>query len=919
MSEMAFSRPKPFPKTAPTFGKVRDEHGRLLRRQRTERSISAFRGEVEEFVEMACRSGAYLQLDEYRDATQALIDYWTATLYREHARIRETALVEFDPTLAPPVGDCPYRGLEPFRESDAPLFFGREAIVEQMKEMVERRFLAVIGPSGSGKSSAVRAGLIPALKDDKRYASYLTLLPGSHPLAALAQLLTPPPTIAEADAEQWRAAQIPLFHANAAHLRTMLSPAAGGPMFLYVDQFEELFTMTVDAAEQRAFIANLLALAGAADAPHAVVISVRSDYETRLAIVKELQDRVANNQVRIPPMTRPELRLAIESPAEAAGLEIEAALTDRLIDDIVGNPAALPLLQLTLYKVWQERHRNLLMYRSYEKLGGATRALERTADKAYENLLEQDKTAARLILLRMVRARTGEEPTSHRVRRSDLHRIPMAPEGIDLVLDQLTRNGLLRRTHGHNEADDQFEVAHEALVRNWPTLVRWIDEERVKLATLHRIEGLAEEWIIHDRTAGFLDAKQLLEAERWLEESGTTLGSSLAVAEFIEASRDRLNRHRRNERLLWITLGVVLLGFVAGGFVLNRQKEKLERAAERAQAQAEQTRVQIELQKREAMVQQARREAAEKDYAAVKNARTQSEFVEGLETRYAVSQLQLISALDANASLRAQIAHLQGRLTESETQKNEAMTAAKTDEESTASLLVALRREREMRREKEKELEELRAAHSAAQGPPRIKETLKPDALGLRRKTRPGLMAGASVSGPEVLQAGSLCCAVRDKRDRRFILGLASVLGSTVGGQVVQPGAADGGTTDDTIGMVWKTAKGLSIAQLVPGLTGGSSAVPHLGPFDDTEDTVPIGQNVRAVGRASGLMRGKVLAIEKDGTIVTDLAALPGDYGAPVVNPGEELIGLIWSSTETRTIIRPIDPILRELGVELIR
>lgn len=915
MSEIAFSRPKPFPKTVPTFGRVRDEHGRLLRRQRTERTISGFRDEVEEFVEMACRSGAYMQLDEYRDATQALIDYWTATLYREHAQIRETALVEFDPTLAPPVGDCPYRGLEPFRESDAPLFFGREAIVEQMKELVERRFLAVIGPSGSGKSSAVRAGLIPALKRDSRYAAYLTLLPGSQPLAALAQLLTPPPTVA--DAEQWRAVQIPLFLANAAHLRTMLSPAAGGPVFLYVDQFEELFTMTVDAGEQRAFIANLLALAGAADAPHAVVISVRSDYETRLAIVKDLQDRVANNQVRIPPMTRPELRRAIEAPAEAAGLEIEAALTDRLVDDIVGNPAALPLLQLTLYKVWQERHRNLLMYRSYELLGGATRALERTADKAYENLLEQDKTAARLILLRMVRARTGEEPTSHRVRRSDLHRIRLAPEGIDLVLEQLTRNGLLRRTHGQTAADDQFEVAHEALVRNWPTLVRWIDEERVKLATLHRIEGLAEEWIIHDRTAGFLDAKQLLEAERWLEESGTTLGSSLAVAEFVQASRDRQNRQRRRERLLRLTLGAVLFAFVAGGFVLYRQRENLERAAERAQVQADRTKAQLEIQKREVMIQRVRRESAESAYAAVRNAQTQTEFVEGLETRYAVTELKLVSALGANASLRAEVARLERLLRESETQKNEAVTAAKTDEESASSLLVALRREREMRREKEKELDDLRAAHNAPQAR-HARETLKADSLGLRRKSRPVLKAGSSVSGPDPLPPGSLCCVVKDSRGRRFGLGLAAVLGTRSGGPVMQPGADDGGTTDDVIGMVWKTAKGVSLAYLLPDLPGGSEA-PEIGLLHGTEDTVPLGQNVRAVGRASGLMRGKVLAIEKDGAIVTDLDALPGDYGAPVVNPADELIGIIWSVTDTRTIIRPIDPILRELGVELTR
>jgi len=240
-------------------------------------------------------------------------------------------------------------------------------------------------------------------------------------------------------------------------------------------------------------------------------LTMRTDFESFVARVPPLLPHFEKALVRVTPLNAAELRAVIEKPAEIVGLKFEAGVVDALVQDVLGEPAALPLLQFTLLKLWEQRDRNRITWESYKRLGGGRLALARSADQLYEGLIPEEQVTARRILLRLVRPGDGLEVTSNRVRQSTLYQSGEARDRVDRVLQKLVNADLLRLSTSERSEDNQVEVAHEALVRNWPRLVGWLEDERERIRERLRVTEAAEQWLKVGRDPGALLRGALLD------------------------------------------------------------------------------------------------------------------------------------------------------------------------------------------------------------------------------------------------------------------------------------------------------------------------------------------------------------------------------------------------------------------------
>jgi WD40 repeat protein len=532
----------------PSLAALRAMHVELLQRRRLSADPAAslaaeFPDEAALFIRRARETGTLLDVDDDRWACQSLMEFWANMLYRAGSEPPDTTLAEFDPNLAPELPDdlCPYLGLDAFRETSHERFFGRQRLIADMVAQLEsNRLLAVVGPSGSGKSSLVQGGLVPTLKQGALPGSqdwhYCTpIVPGSEPLTNLARLFQ---TNATTPGDQ-----------NTATLRASIS-AQERPLVIVIDQFEELFTLCDDEQARQQFVEMLVYLATATEQRHTVILTMRSDFESHVVRFSALQQLFQQAEVRVTPLNAAELREVIEKPAELIGLKFEEGVVDALLQDILGEPAALPLLQFTLLTLWERRERNRVTWEMYRQLGGGRLALERSADAFYEGLIPEEQVTVKRILLRMVRSSEGLEVTSSRVRRDVLYRAGEAHDRVDRVLDKLIRAHLVRQTEGETPGDAQVEVAHEALIRNWRRLVGWLDEDRAVMTTRRRLEARTAEWVrLGGDRAGLLDEVQVLEAERWLASpDASDLGYNPDVLRYVQASRTVIDETKREEQ-----------------------------------------------------------------------------------------------------------------------------------------------------------------------------------------------------------------------------------------------------------------------------------------------------------------------------------------------------------------------------------
>ncbi len=447
----------------------------------------------------------------------------------------------------PAPGSCPYKGLQFFDEGDAPLFFGREALVDRLLERLPppdgdgssssnqdpwRRFLAVIGASGSGKSSVVRAGMVPIIRHS-RDLDIQMITPTAHPLEAISQL-SGPLSVAGVD---------------------------DGSCLLVVDQFEELFSLCREEVERKAFIDHLLSLVGSDRQPSVIlVIVLRADFYAACAPYESLREALAQRQEYIGPMSAAELRLAIEEPARLGKWELEAGLVDLFLRDIgVGiegqepEPGALPLLSHALMETWLRRQGRTMTLAGYADAGGVRGAVARTAESVYAQLSTKEQSLARNIFLRLTELGEGTQETRRRATLAELVPPPelaiLSPSAAAQTVLKILVDARLVTTTA-----ESVEVAHEALIREWGRLQDWLNEDREGLHLHRRLTEAALEWerLQHDPDTLYRGAR-LAQALEW--ESAHRSALNALEKEFLqlsqaESEREAAEREAQRQREL---------------------------------------------------------------------------------------------------------------------------------------------------------------------------------------------------------------------------------------------------------------------------------------------------------------------------------------------------------------------------------
>jgi hypothetical protein len=416
---------------------------------------------------------------------------------------------------------APYLGLAGFQPSDAEWFFGRERLVAELVNQIGNgRLLAIVGASGSGKSSLLRAGLLPALVGTADATDdWLLITPGERPFSEVGTRLGGAP-----------------------------------PALVLVDQFEEVFTLCRDADERARFFQALL---DAAEHPATrVVITLRADFYGHCAPYRRLAEALRCRTVLVGPMSDEELRHAVTGPAALAGLTVERALLTKVVADAAGQPGALPLMSHALLETWRQRQGQILTAAGYEAAGGVARAIAQTAERVYAKLDPDQQHVARCVLTRLTALGEGTEDTRRRVRRAELDF-----EGTEAVIDRLAAARLIV------VGDDSVEIAHEALIAAWPRLRGWLTDDRDGLRTHRQLTDAAAIWNDLGRDPGALyRSTRLALAQQWAERDSHDRALTSLERAFLAASqRAELQeqaaafRHARQRKAFTRSLAVLFV------------------------------------------------------------------------------------------------------------------------------------------------------------------------------------------------------------------------------------------------------------------------------------------------------------------------------------------------------------------------
>jgi TPR repeat protein/energy-coupling factor transporter ATP-binding protein EcfA2 len=527
---------------------------------------------------------------------------------------------------------CPYRGLDAFREEDAAFFFGRGSASEPdspigqlVRKVHEHPFVMVVGRSGSGKSSLVFAGLLPALRrESDRFWHVLSLRPGRTPLRALAQAFNPRTddegaaeyaTKITNEAEKLRTGEPELL----SHMiREQLDRAEGKPdrLLLYVDQWEEFYTQGPSssarerAAEHAADVNRFidLLLNAAPSAPVTVVASVRADFYDPLIAHQKIRALLPTQQILLAAMHRSELERTIVEPARKVELAFDPpSLVQRILDEAGDDEGMLPLLQYALKETWALRKGNTITGDSYARSGGVREAIRITAERAFEALSAEEQRAARQLFLRLVTPGEGQEDTRARAE------MPLEPAQLKIVEQFAGPRTRLLVTGSDLTRRPTVEVAHEALIRTWPRLRRWIDANREKLRARAAVLQAKADWEQHGRRDDMLlsSGLQLERARTLLADPGdipiddirafiqqSSAREEAALKQAAEAQRKRVRN--RNIALAGVSLLAALAGLLAL-FSVQQQiaADKLRQEAERQRGVAEEQRAVAEEQRRQ--------------------------------------------------------------------------------------------------------------------------------------------------------------------------------------------------------------------------------------------------------------------------------------------------------------------------------
>ncbi len=513
-----------------------------------------------------------------------------------------------EPTLlAPTVLENPYKGLRAFQEADAADFFGRQVLIDHLLARLANsgetaRFLAVVGPSGSGKSSVVKAGLIPALRrgalPHSDQAFIVEMFPGTHPLeeleaALLRAAVNPPPSLIE----QLQADERGLMRA----VKRVLPADENTELILIIDQFEEVFTLLDSEASRAHFLDSLLTAIQEPRSRLRVIITLRADFYDRPLLYEHFGLLMRKSTELVLPLSSAEIEAAIVQPAQRVGAVLESGLVQTILNDVSEQPGALPLLQYALTELFERREGRTLTLAAYHAMGGVLGALAQRADELFDDLDEDEQETARQLFLRLVTLGEGTEDTRRRVRRAEF-----GPDGgrLDAIIDAFGAARLLLFDRDPVTRGPTLEVAHEALIRQWGRLRDWLNTSREDVRLHRRLTADTAEWIENHRDPGFLAmGARLTQYEAFAdstdlvlnEDEHTYLDTSLDHREALRARDEARKAHeltltrRAAQRLRYLVGALTLFLIVAAGlsvfaFGQRHTAQEETRRAEKARA-----------------------------------------------------------------------------------------------------------------------------------------------------------------------------------------------------------------------------------------------------------------------------------------------------------------------------------------------
>jgi basic membrane lipoprotein Med (substrate-binding protein (PBP1-ABC) superfamily)/DNA-binding SARP family transcriptional activator len=502
------------------------------------------------------RSGRQAEaLRHYGDYHQLLAEELGIEPSEDLRQLEERVLLQ-DPSLdlqAPTLAlGNPYRGLRAFSEEDAEVYFGRESLVAEVFDKLDggSGFVSIVGPSGSGKSSAAQAGVSPVLRD--RGESVVLFTPGPRPLWELARAM-------DRAGLGSAATLLGRFESDS----TALATAVSQPVVLIIDQFEELFTLA--EADTAARFSELVATAVEdKGAPLRVVATLRADYYDRPLSMSSLAGVFSDSIVSVKPMTAHEIERAVVDPARAAGVEVEPALLAQLVADMSGEPGALPLFQFTLFELFEQASDRLTLD-DYQRMGGLQGALTRRADELLAELGAQGRYLVEQVMVRMIQKGRATS-TSRPVLLRDLLDLDIDRVALQRVLEAFGSQRLL--TFDRDASGGAVvEIAHDYLITGWPQLAAWIEEHSEDLDRLYALDAATEEWLGADRSEDYLLRGDRLKGfEDW--RISTSLCLTKSEAAYLDESAELRDRPEPPPDVILWTPGVdgSLDHLVRGGF-----------------------------------------------------------------------------------------------------------------------------------------------------------------------------------------------------------------------------------------------------------------------------------------------------------------------------------------------------------------
>ena len=486
------------------------------------------------------------------------------------------------------VGACPYRGLASFRETDAPFFFGRENFTDRLLQSIQKQssITVVLGSSGSGKSSAVFAGLLSKLQRDADWL-LVDFRPNTCPFHALASAILP---LLESNsskephvlAEVLREGEVSLFDTLQQVLKK--HPTANR-LLLTIDQFEELYTLCQDVVLRRQFLNMLLDVMESGinqPLPYlALVLTLRADFMGQALAYRPFADALNESSLILGPMDQEELRAAIEKPAEEQGAAFEPGLVTRILNDVGDEPGNLPLLEFSLTLLWEQIDQGWLTHASYEKIGGVGGALARYAEDIYLTLDKNERKKAQQIFVQLVQPGRGTEDT-----RRLATQLEFGDDRWHLI--QHLADKRLVVTGQDDDGQERVEIIHEALIKEWNRLRDWMDRDRTFRVWQEGLRTVLHQWEDSEQNAGaLLRGMSLAKAETWLSERSDDLSQpecffiQTSLVEYKErqkAEEIRLERERvleRRSRIFLRVLVIILLltTSISIGFAITAKKE----------------------------------------------------------------------------------------------------------------------------------------------------------------------------------------------------------------------------------------------------------------------------------------------------------------------------------------------------------